>query len=54
MADRKEEERAMARCQVCGAELEDARRFCGGDRCARVFMTMVARPAVATRGAVLG
>jgi hypothetical protein len=29
----------MARCQMCGAELEDAsQRFCGGDRCARVFM----------------
>lgn len=29
----------MARCQTCGAALEDAsQRFCGGDRCARVFM----------------
>jgi hypothetical protein len=29
----------MKRCETCGAELDDARRrFCGGDRCAGVFM----------------
>jgi hypothetical protein len=29
----------MARCETCGLELEDAsQRFCGGDRCHRVFM----------------
>jgi hypothetical protein len=29
----------MARCETCGAELQDAsQRFCGGDRCDRVFM----------------
>jgi hypothetical protein len=29
----------MARCQICGADLPDAsQRFCGDDRCQRVFM----------------
>ena len=29
---------ASARCEVCNAELSDtAERFCGGDRCVRVF-----------------
>jgi hypothetical protein len=29
----------MARCETCGAELQDfSQRFCGGDRCGRVFM----------------
>ena len=29
----------MAKCETCGAALEDvSQRFCGGDRCARVFM----------------
>jgi hypothetical protein len=29
----------MSRCPMCGAELhEDWGRFCGGDRCRRVFM----------------
>jgi hypothetical protein len=29
----------MARCETCGVELQDAsQRFCGGDRCYRVFM----------------
>ncbi len=29
----------MARCETCGTELQDAsQRFCGGDRCHRVFM----------------
>jgi hypothetical protein len=29
----------MARCETCGAELDDPRqRFCGGDRCARVLL----------------
>ena len=31
----------MARCETCGAELQDAsQRFCGGDRCHRVFMKL--------------
>lgn len=31
---------AMAKCAMCGAVLEDAsQRFCGGDRCARVWMS---------------
>jgi hypothetical protein len=30
---------AMARCETCGAELQDAsQRLCGGDRCRGVFM----------------
>jgi hypothetical protein len=30
---------AMARCMTCGAPLEDvSQRFCGGDRCDRVWM----------------
>ena len=30
---------AMAKCLTCGASLEDAsQRFCGGDRCDRVWM----------------
>ncbi len=34
----------MARCETCGAELEDAsQRFCGGDRCRGVFMEPDAR-----------
>jgi hypothetical protein len=29
----------MARCRTRGAELDDPRQpFCGGDRCARVFL----------------
>ena len=29
----------MAKCQTCGEELPDvSERFCGGDRCQRVFM----------------
>jgi len=29
----------MAKCQTCGADLPDvSQRFCGGDRCQRVFM----------------
>jgi hypothetical protein len=29
---------ASARCAICSAELSDAaERFCGGDRCLRVF-----------------
>ena len=29
----------MAKCEICGAELQDSsQRFCGGDRCHRVFM----------------
>jgi hypothetical protein len=29
----------MAKCQTCGADLPDAsQRFCGDDRCQRVFM----------------
>jgi hypothetical protein len=29
----------MARCQTCGMEVDDpSQRFCGGDRCANVFM----------------
>lgn len=29
----------MARCETCGAELQDAsQRLCGGDRCRGVFM----------------
>jgi hypothetical protein len=29
---------ATARCEACGTELFDPKqRFCGGDRCARVF-----------------
>jgi hypothetical protein len=29
----------MAKCQVCGADLRDlSQRFCGGERCERVFM----------------
>jgi hypothetical protein len=36
---RRQEERAIARCGTCGAELDDAaERFCAGDRCRRVFM----------------
>jgi hypothetical protein len=32
---------ATTRCESCGAELFDAKqRFCGGDRCARVFMAL--------------
>lgn len=31
---------AMAKCMTCGAALEDvSQRFCGGDRCDRVWMT---------------
>jgi hypothetical protein len=40
---------ATARCEACGAELFDAKqRFCGGDRCARVFTArpVTPRPAV--------
>jgi hypothetical protein len=38
----------MGRCQMCGAELEDAsQRFCGGDRCARIFMTVARGATVA-------
>ena len=34
---------AMARCQGCGAELEDAtQQFCGGDRCLHVWWPGVA------------
>lgn len=30
---------AMATCTTCGAALEDvSQRFCGGDRCERVWM----------------
>jgi hypothetical protein len=30
---------AMAKCPTCGAALEDvSQRFCGGDRCDRVWM----------------
>lgn len=29
----------MRRCDICGTEIQDgAHRFCGGDRCLRVFM----------------
>jgi hypothetical protein len=29
----------MTKCETCGAELQDgSQRFCGGDRCGRVFM----------------
>jgi hypothetical protein len=29
----------MARCETCWAELRDfSQRYCGGDRCSRVFM----------------
>jgi hypothetical protein len=29
----------MAKCQICGADLPDlSQRFCGGERCQRVFM----------------
>lgn len=35
-----QEDEAMARCGTCGGELQHASdRFCGGDRCLRVFMT---------------
>ena len=38
----------MVRCETCGAELQDAsQRFCGGDRCHRVFMK---RPRQGTPG----
>jgi hypothetical protein len=41
-----EEDRRMARCETCGAELQDAsQRFCGGDRCHRVFMKTQTRHA---------
>jgi hypothetical protein len=36
---------ARPKCETCGAELEDgAQRFCGGDRCGRVFMRHALRP----------
>jgi hypothetical protein len=29
----------MTKCETCGGELPDgSQRFCGGDRCGRVFM----------------
>jgi hypothetical protein len=37
----------VATCATCGAELDDvSQRFCGGDRCRRVFMNrgMAAAP----------
>lgn len=31
--------RSAARCEICNAELSGAtERFCGGDRCLRVFL----------------
>ncbi len=37
----------MARCETCGADLQDAtQRFCGGDRCLLVFMRRVPRQAM--------
>jgi hypothetical protein len=31
----------MGKCETCGAELQDmSQRFCGGDRCASVFMQL--------------
>jgi hypothetical protein len=29
----------MTKCEICGTDLQDpTHRFCGGDRCLRVFM----------------
>jgi hypothetical protein len=44
----------MARCETCGAELQDAgERFCGGDRCLQVFIRYgfsgLAHPGLAPR-----
>src|SRR5437879_8003696 len=40
-----------ARCETCGAELRDAsQRFCGGEKCHRVFMK---HPKQGTRGSWL-
>ena len=41
---------AMARCETCGAELDDPRqRFCRGDRCAGVFVKGPVTPESARR-----
>jgi len=42
----------MAACQVCGVDLPDAaQRFCGGDRCQRVFMRQSCAPPTVNAGA---
>jgi cytochrome c2 len=46
----------MARCQACGAELDDAtQRWCGGDRCLEVFMgrPSAARTSLVSYGPVM-